>query len=66
MSAVQRFYRSSQLPDLTGYTIGHIYNLMRKGAFPKPVKVGEWRSAWLESDIAAWQQARIEASKYPE
>ena len=45
MSEVQRFYRSSQLPDLTGYTIGHIYTLIRKGQFPKPVKVGEWRSA---------------------
>lgn len=63
MSEVQRFFRRHQLPEVTGYNISHLYKMIREGKFPAPVKMGVNRSAWLESDIVAWQRARIAASK---
>jgi prophage regulatory protein len=29
------------------------------GQFPRPVRVGERRVAWLEDEIIAWQAARV-------
>jgi prophage regulatory protein len=31
------------------------------GRFPRPVRVGERRIAWLEDEIIAWQAARVAA-----
>jgi prophage regulatory protein len=31
------------------------------GSFPRPVRVGERRVAWVEGEIVAWQTARIAA-----
>ena len=32
----------------------HLHRLARDGKFPKPIKIGENRSAWLESDVQEW------------
>jgi prophage regulatory protein len=39
----------------------HLFRLMRKGKFPKPVKLGEITNAWLEEEIDAWIAVRIAA-----
>jgi predicted DNA-binding transcriptional regulator AlpA len=31
-----------------------IYDAIKKGSFPKPIKLGGSRSAWLESEIDDW------------
>jgi prophage regulatory protein len=38
-----------------------LYQDIREGRFPKPVKLGPRTNAWPESDIEAEQQALIEA-----
>jgi prophage regulatory protein len=38
-----------------------IYAEIRDGTFPVPVPIGKGRVAWLASEIAAWQRARIAA-----
>lgn len=38
-----------------------IYELIKKGLFPKQVKVGLSRSFWLESEIDAWLASRVAA-----
>lgn len=55
----QRIVRRMQLPDLTGYSIPYIYELMAAGKFPRPIKLGDRAVGWLESDIASWQAKRI-------
>jgi prophage regulatory protein len=35
--------------------------LEAKGTFPKRVKAGDQRVAWVESEIDAWVQERIDA-----
>jgi prophage regulatory protein len=32
----------------------HLHELIRVGKFPKPVKIGLRRNAWVESEIDAW------------
>lgn len=39
-----------------------IYDGVRKGTFPKPVRIGGQAVAWRQSDIAAWINSRVEAA----
>jgi prophage regulatory protein len=32
-----------------------------QGVFPRPIRVGERRVAWVEDEIVAWQAARVAA-----
>jgi prophage regulatory protein len=36
-----------------------------EGLFPRPVRVGERRVAWVEDEIIAWQAERIAARDEP-
>ncbi len=36
-----------------------IYAWIRAGRFPRPVRIGPNMSAWLLSEVEAWQRARI-------
>jgi len=44
-----------------GITLGEAqrYKLIREGVFPKPIKIGLRRNAWIESEIDAWIRQRI-------
>jgi prophage regulatory protein len=55
-----------RLPDVlkrVGYSRSTIYQLIAEGRFPKPISLGERAVAWLESDIDAWIEARIESAR---
>jgi prophage regulatory protein len=51
--------------DLKAYGItfnrSTIWRMERDGKFPKRVPIGESRVGWIEDEIKAWMQARIEA-----
>lgn len=54
-----------RLPDvmkITGMKKPTIYYGIRRGTFPKPIKLGERMSGWMESDIQIWIAGRIAAS----
>jgi len=36
-----------------------LYRLIRAGKFPKPIKLGERRIAFLEDEVDAWLAARV-------
>lgn len=40
-----------------------IYRLIAQGRFPKPVKIGSRSVAFVESEIDAWIEQRIAASR---
>ena len=42
----------------TGLARSTIYEWMKRGDFPQPIKLGTRLVAWRESDIAAWLEAR--------
>ncbi len=37
----------------------HIYRLIRAGLFPTPVPLGPRRTAFLESEVRDWMDARV-------
>lgn len=45
----------------TGLGRSEIYARISRGEFPKPVKLGERASAWVEREIAQYIEARIAA-----
>lgn len=60
---MSRFLRLAQVIEVTGLTEPTIYRLMANSEFPKSIKIGPRATAWLESELAEWQQARIAASR---
>ena len=57
-------YQLQKLPEVlakTGLSKAHLYALAQKGVFPKPVKLSERSSAWIESEVQDWIDARIAA-----
>jgi prophage regulatory protein len=48
-------------PDVetrTGLSRSTIYEWMKRGEFPLPVRLGARLVAWRESDVTAWLDAR--------
>ena len=40
--------------ELTALSAASIYRLMKKGTFPKQIKLTEHSSAWIASEIQEW------------
>ena len=59
----QQFYRLPHLKQRLGISGSHIWALVKKGQFPKPVKLSENCTAWDRASIEAWEQSRIAASQ---
>ena len=38
----------------------HMYALIQKGEFPKPIKLSERSSAWVESEVNEWIESKIQ------
>ncbi len=55
-----------RLPDVktrTGLSRSTIYQRIATGTFPKPISLGPRAVGFIESEIEAWLQARIEHSR---
>ena len=53
--------RRAAVEALTGLSRSTIYDLMAKGAFPRPVRLTAKAVAWPESVIAEWLASRNDA-----
>lgn len=58
-----RFIRLPEVQRITGLGRSQIYTLAQRDAFPKPVKLAERCSAWIESEVTDWVRARIAAAR---
>ncbi|WP_256801998.1 helix-turn-helix transcriptional regulator [Rodentibacter ratti] len=56
----ERFLRVDDVINLTGLSRSTIYDKTRLGKFPEAVNLGGNAKAWLESEVRAWMNARIE------
>ena len=56
----ERFIRLPQVRDITGRSKTQLYDDV---TFPRPVKLSHRESAWLESEVRAWMQARVDAAR---
>ena len=50
--------RRKQVEEITSLSRSTIYDMMSKGLFPKPVRLGAQRVAWRERDIVEWLESR--------
>ncbi|WP_430251249.1 helix-turn-helix transcriptional regulator [Neorhizobium sp. DAR64860/K0K1] len=57
---MQNVLRRNDVEKATGLPRSTIYEKMAKGEFPKPIKLSAKSVGWLESEIIAWQKARIQ------
>ncbi len=55
----ERFLRLSDVKERTGLSRSTIYLNISKGTFPRHISLGARCVGWLESEIDAWVQSRI-------
>lgn len=58
-----RFMRLPEVLALCGKSRSSIYAAIKKGEFPAPVKLSTRSSAWVRSEILAWAESRVKASR---
>lgn len=58
--------RRKQVESRTGLSRSTIYARIAEGSFPRPIDLGGGRAVgWVEAEIEAWLQSRIESSRKP-
>ncbi|WP_184021083.1 helix-turn-helix transcriptional regulator [Sphingobium boeckii] len=50
----ERILRIAVVLDRVGFSRATLYRNIRRGRFPKPLKISENCSGWYESQITAW------------
>ena len=58
-----KLLRLPTVKDRVGLGRSTIYARVGLGQFPKPISLGGRATAWLESDIDAWIQTKVEAAR---
>lgn len=48
------FIRRKEVERTTSLSRSRIYDLMKQGKFPKPVRLGPMSVAWVKSEIEKW------------
>ena len=56
---VRKLLVENQLSNIVPYSRSHIWRLEQEGSFPKRIKIGQNRVAWLASEIDEWIEAKI-------
>ena len=57
-----RFIKTQECCKITGFSRQTIYNLVKAGKFPKPIKLGWRANSWLYEDIQKWIEDKIKSS----
>jgi prophage regulatory protein len=61
-----RFIRLPEVKKMTGLGKTTLYEMIKDGAFPAPVKIGGRAVAWVESEVEQWAAARLADRITPE
>lgn len=61
-AANKLLYRADDLIEMLGFGRAHLYNLMKRGEFPQPIKLGHRAVAWPAQTIEAWLAERMAAA----
>ena len=61
---VPRILRRQLVESQTGLSRSKIYDLITRDEFPGPIKIGARAVGWVEADIAAWINQKIDAAKH--
>ena len=52
--------KAKQVGEEVNVSVQQVYKLVSLERFYKPIKLDEWGSGWLVSEIYAWLQSRID------
>jgi len=55
--------RRKQVQIRTGLARSTIYQYMKDGVFPKPIRLGPRAVGWIEGEVSAWINERIQSAK---
>jgi prophage regulatory protein len=58
-----RFLRLKEVLAICGKSRSSVYDAIKKGDFPKPVKLSGRSSAWIKSEVEQWAVDCIRASR---
>lgn len=56
--------RMPQVVEMTGVSRAHVYALIARDEFPRPVRIGKRAVGWIVEDIEAWISARPSAGRW--
>lgn len=59
----RRFIKLPPVKQITGMSCSEIYRRIAAGTFPKQIKLGPKSVVWIESEVLAWCDERIAASR---
>lgn len=59
---IDPIHRLPNVKTLCGLSRSSIYRLVKEGAFPAPIKLGERASGWRQSDIESWLESRAQVA----
>ena len=54
----RRVLRRPEVEDRTALARSTLYNMIKKGEFPEPIRLGANSVGWLEEDIENWLASR--------
>jgi len=54
-----KLIKLNQVLAITGLSRSYVYALAQQDLFPKPVKLTERSSAWVEAEVQEWIEERI-------
>jgi prophage regulatory protein len=60
-----RFIRLKEVLAICGKSRSSVYEAIKKGEFPAPIKLHGRSSAWIKSEILQWAEGCIRASRTP-
>jgi prophage regulatory protein len=58
-----RFIRLKEVLAICGKSRSSVYDAIKKGQFPAPIKLHGRSSGWIKSEILQWANACIKASR---
>ena len=58
---IDTFLREPETERVSGIPKSSRYQMIARGEFPKPIKLGRRAVAWSAAEIAEWQRNRIAA-----
>ena len=58
-TTVEKFLMLPQVREIVPYSASHIWRLERSGQFPRRVRLGGNRVAWLQSEVNSWVESKL-------
>ena len=56
---MEKLLRLPQVLNTVGISRSALYQLIARGDFPKPIKIGKRASVWPESAVQRWIEMRV-------